>query len=64
MGYAARRLGCDHAAVRLFLEYYNHSLHDYLSALRASRLPFTLEELIFVAASLVEATLALKSTWP
>lgn len=47
--------------MRLYLEYYNHTLNDYLSALRANQFVLTLTELMFVAHSLAEGVLVLKS---
>ena len=34
----AKGVSCSHTKVRLFMEYYNHTLSDYLSALRSNKL--------------------------
>ena len=44
------------------MEYYNHTLSDYLSALRSNKLMLLVEELKFVCLSLVQGMLVLRST--
>lgn len=60
--YVGKSLGCQGSVVRLYLQYYNHTLNDYLSALRANKLHLTLDELIFVVASLSQGILVLRSS--
>ena len=51
--YLGGKLQCEGVIVRLYIEYYNHSLNDYLNALRASKLYLSYEELVFITNSLV-----------
>jgi hypothetical protein len=52
---------CESNTVRLYLEYYNHTLGDYLLALRANKSVLTLGEAMYVTNSLAEGALVLRS---
>lgn len=47
--------------VRMYIDYYNYTLLDYLSALRMKKQPLAIDELILVIQSLAEAMLTLRS---
>lgn len=54
---------CSPKQVRLYLQYFNHSLNDYLSALRSNNYNLSLEELKFVCASVVEGMTVMRSKY-
>jgi hypothetical protein len=58
---AERKYECGLPAVRMYIDYYNYTLLDYLSALRLKRQPLALEELLLVVQSLAEAMLTIRS---
>lgn len=45
----------------MYIDYYNYTLMDYLSALRMKRQTLALDELILVVQSLAEGILTLRS---
>jgi hypothetical protein len=47
----------------MYIDYYNYTLLDYLSALRMKKQSLTIDELILVIQSLAEAILTLRSTF-
>lgn len=60
--HAERKYECGVPAVRMYIDYYNYTLLDYLSALRMKKQPLAIDELILVIQNLAEAMLTLRST--
>jgi hypothetical protein len=46
----------------MYIDYYNYTLLDYLSALRMKKQPLSIDEIVLVVQSLAEAMLTLRST--
>jgi hypothetical protein len=61
LSHAGSTVKCESNTVRLYLEYYNHTLGDYLLALRANKSVLTLGEAMYVTNSLAEGALVLRS---
>lgn len=47
--------------IRMYVDYYSHSLYDYLGALRMKRNSLACDEIILVVRCLAEAMLAIRS---
>lgn len=56
-----KTLECGVPIIRMYMEYYNHTLYDYLNALRLKRGSLTIDELILIIKSLAESLLTLRS---
>lgn len=59
---AERRYECGAPAVRMYIDYYNYTLLDYLTALRMKKQWLAIDELILVVQNLAEAMLTIRST--
>ena len=53
---------CQSASVRVHSEYFNHTLDDYLTALRGKKVPLSIDEVLYIIKSVVSALTALRST--
>lgn len=45
----------------MYIDYYNYTLLDYLTALRMKKQPLAIEELVLVVQSIAEGMLTLRS---
>ena len=59
--HAERKYECGAPAVRMYIDYYNYTLLDYLTALRMKRQPLAIDELILVVQNLAEGMLTIRS---